>query len=221
MATAMYHRPGGANSMSRLESDMATKSQRRLQDGTGTEPVERLRLLCLSQGLTGILALGRLFRHMDDNGKKQLNEKEFLAGLKKTGLNITHEEALAMFDQFNHGNRGKIDMEEFLVAVRPPMSNTRNRIMEEAFKKIDKTQDGVVTLDDLKKAFNVKGHPLYVTGEESEDTIRQRFMKQFEQGATKDGHVTHEEFCNYYNALSATIDEDGYFDLVMRQCYKL
>jgi len=218
---AIYHRPSGPNSMSHLESNMTSKSLRQLQAGAGTDQIECLRHLCLSQGLTGILALGRLFRRMDDNGKKQLTEKEFLAGLRKTGMDIKHEEAVAMFNKFNHGNKGRINIEEFLVAVRPPMSNKRKEIMEEAFKKIDKTQDGVITLDDLKHVFNVKRHPLYVAGKESEETIRQRFLTHFEQDATKAGHVTHEEFFNFYSALSATIDEDGYFDLVMRQCYKL
>jgi len=219
---AIYHRPGGPNSMSHLENNMCTKNQRmRLQAESEADPVERLRQLCLSQGLTGILALGRWFRHMDDNGKKQLSEKEFLAGIRKTGMDITHEEAVIMFNRFNHGNHGRINIEEFLAAVRPPMSSTRRMIMEEAFNKIDKTGDGVVTLDDLKKVFSVQRHPLYITGEESEETIRKRFMIHFEEDATKDGHVTHEEFLNFYSALSATIDEDSYFDLVMRQCYKL
>jgi len=221
MHGGMYHRQGGKDSMSRLESDMCTKNQRDLQAGTEADPVDRLRQLCLSQGLTGILALGRLFRRMDNNGKKQLNEKEFLEGLRKTGMDITHEEAVAMFNEFNHGNQGRINIEEFLAAVRPPVSNSRNKIIEEAFNKIDKTGDGVVTLDDLKRQFSVQRHPLYITGEESEETIRERFMKHFELDATKDGHVTHEEFLNFYSALGATIDQDGYFDLVMRQCYKL
>lgn len=107
------------SSMSRYESDMAAKSYRQLQSvGSSGDPVERLRLLCLSRGATGILGLGRMFRRMDDDGNKQLSEEEFLKGLKDTGMEITDEEAKQLFDSFDSDNSGGVNMTEFLVAIR-------------------------------------------------------------------------------------------------------
>lgn len=41
------------------------------------------------------------------------------------------------------------------------MSDSRKSIIELAFKKLDKTGDGVITLDDLRHVYNVKAHPRY------------------------------------------------------------
>lgn len=70
------------------------------------------------------------------------------------------------------------------------MSECRKRVIEEAFEKMDKTGDGEITVDDLKNVYNVKNHPRYISGEESEETILNRFLANFEQEATKDGHVS-------------------------------
>uniref|UniRef100_A0AAR5PFF5 Uncharacterized protein n=1 Tax=Dendroctonus ponderosae TaxID=77166 RepID=A0AAR5PFF5_DENPD len=55
---SMPLRPQSATS--RQESEMAARSLRELQStGGSSDPVQRLRLLCLSRGASGILGLGK------------------------------------------------------------------------------------------------------------------------------------------------------------------
>lgn len=70
------------------------------------------------------------------------------------------------------------------------MNESRKRVVEEAFNKMDKTGDGEITIEDLKNVYNVKSHPRYISGEESEDQILTKFLANFEQEATRDGHVS-------------------------------
>lgn len=62
---------------------------------------------------------------------------------------------------------------------------------------------------------------MYVSGEETEEQILNQFLANFEEGGNVDAKVSQEEFFNYYSGVSASIDNDGYFDLLLRKAYNI
>ncbi|KAK1787424.1 hypothetical protein P4O66_002911 [Electrophorus voltai] len=158
---------------------------------------------------------------MDDDNSRTLCFKEFMKGLNDYGVLMEKEEALALFQIFDRDGSGQIDFDEFLITLRPPMSNARKEVILQAFKKLDKTGDGVITIEDLRGVYNVKHHPKYQNGEWTEEQIFRKFLDSFDSPDDKDGQVTKEEFINYYSGVSASIDSDVYFILMMKTSWKL
>jgi Ca2+-binding EF-hand superfamily protein len=203
----------------RHEQEMMRKCYEQSQKAE--DPMEQLRLNCLSRGAAGIKGLGRVFRIMDDNGDKKLDFSEFKKGLKDYGVTLSDEKARQLFDQVDTDKNGSISFDEFLVKLRPPMNQARKSIVEKAFRKFDVTGDGQVTIDDVKRVYNAEKHPKYLNGEWTKDDVFRHFLVSFDSPYEPDGIVTLEEFFNYYSGVSASVDNDAYFDLMIRNAWKL
>lgn len=152
---------------------------------------------------------------MDDDSSRSLDLKEFLKGLNDFGLSINKEEATAVFQHFDRDGSSTIDFDEFLVALRvsarccdrclagvsasdrlivhgvqPPMSQARKDVVMQAFRKMDKTGDGVITVEDLKGVYSAKHHPKYQNGEWTEEQVFKAYLDSFDCPNDKDGKVT-------------------------------
>lgn len=157
----------------------------------------------------------RTFKIMDDDNSRSLDMKEFLKGLNDYGILIEKEEAMALFQQFDRNGSGTIDFDEFLITLRvtmragyctpdryaialnfiflciqPQMSKARKEVVMQAFRKLDKTGDGVITIEDLRGVYNAKYHPKYQNGEWTEDQVFRKFLDSFDSPYDKDGQVT-------------------------------
>lgn len=73
--------------------------------------------------------------------------------------------------------------------LQPPMSNARKEVIMEAFRKLDKTGDGIITIEDLKGVYNAKNHPKYQNGEWTEEQVFRQFLDNFDSPYDKDGKV--------------------------------
>ena len=162
----------------------------------------------------------RTFRIYDDDGNRSLDFNEFKKGIHDYGVDMEAQQIRELFDSMDADGSGTLDFNEFLKSLRPPMNQKRRALILQAFNKLDRTKDGELTVEDLKGVYNVKHHPKYQNGEWTEDQCLREFLDSFDS-ADKDGVVTQEEFINYYSGVSASIDSDVYFDLMMRQAWKL
>ena len=80
-----------------------------------------------------------------------------------------------------------------IVSLQPQMSKARKEVVMQAFRKLDKTGDGVITIEDLRGVYNAKYHPKYQNGEWTEDQVFRKFLDSFDSPYDKDGQVKHPE----------------------------
>jgi hypothetical protein len=129
-------------------------------------------------------------------------------------LNLSDSDIKALFDAFDRNRDGAIDYDEFIRVLQGPMSNFRKKLVAQAFKKIDKDGSGFVDITDLKGVYNASRHPDVIQGKKTEDEVLLEFLETFEthhnicNRESPDHIVTQEEFEEYYNNISASIDND-------------
>lgn len=182
--------------------------------------LQKIRETLKARGAHGIRGLGLVFRRMDNNGDRKMDRHEFMWGLRENGHNLSPSEFERIFKYFDKNNDGKLSYDEFLRGVRGAMNENRKQFVAIAFKKLDKTGNGIVDIQDLVNTYDVSFHPKFKSGEMSKNDILNEFMAQWDT-VVKDGKVTLEEFVEYYNDVSASIDEDDYFELMMRNAWHI
>jgi Ca2+-binding EF-hand superfamily protein len=190
------------------------------------DPVERLRAKLCARGAKGFIGMQRQFKIMDDNNSKTIDMSEFKKACSDFRINLSPKEITQVFQAFDRDGSGEIDYDEFVRGVRGPMNQFRKKIAMAAFKKIDRDGNGVLELNDIKDTYNARMHPDVKAGKKTEDEVLGEFLETFElhhamNGGRRDQKVDPEEFVEYYNNVSASIDRDDYFELMMINAWKL
>jgi len=189
--------------------------------------IKALREKLASRGARGIIGLGRQFRIMDDDGSKKIEFPEFAKAMRDYRLDFSEAEIQQLFTAFDVDRSGTVDYDEFLSHLRGPLSERRKTLVLQAYNKLDRTGDGIVDIEDLRGVYDSSNHPDVKMGKKSKDEVLFEFLDTFEMhheqatGSGKDRRVTQEEFLKYYEQISASIDDDRYFELMIKNAWNL
>ena len=183
--------------------------------------VAALKRQLAKRGARGIGGVGRKFKILDDDGSKSLNLDEFKKGMRECELDLTAKEIDILFAHFDEDKSGSINFEEFLQGLRDPLNKRRLELIDMAFSVIDADGNGIVEVGEVLRCYDASEHPKVKSGEMTTNDVLMEFLETFEVGETVDGKVTHQEFVNYYHNLSASIDDDDYWELMIRNAWHI
>ena len=149
--------------------------------------------------------------------KSNLNSR---TGLQDYGISLNIREIDDVFTAFDRDRSGFIDVTEFLVACRGDLNDRRKKMVKMAFDILDKDRSGVVTVDEMMEAYDFTKNPEVIAGKKSLKEAAVEFMRQWDRHDV-DGIVSYEEFEDYYKEISASIDGDDYFELMIRNAWRI
>jgi Ca2+-binding EF-hand superfamily protein len=205
-----------------LEQITSSKNSGRAIYQSGMDVLfDRLRKELANHGAHGIIGLSRKFKIIDDDGNKQLDPREFKKAINELGLDLTDEDISGMFVHMDKDGSGSISFEEFLQALKGPLSSSRKRLMNMAFDTLDLDGNGIVEPSEVLSKFDASQHPEVIAGRKTPQDVMQAFLDTFDVGGEVDGKVTRQEFENYYHNMSASIDNEDYFELMIRNAWHI
>ena len=205
--------------------------QEPIKEGTNKEisPIEVFRTTLKKRGIRGIMAMRRAFIIADDNDSKTLTLPEFIKFCHDYRMPLSGNEINNLFEEFDTNKNGEINYEEFVSAFVGEMNERRKRLITILFETFDKNRKGVIDLDDIRNSYNPNNHPDVVSGKKTEDEILAEFLDflQYHFSLLKSdkeqeiNKINIEEFLAFFNNISAGVEDDDYFENIIKSGFNL
>lgn len=183
--------------------------------------VETLRQSLAASGVRGIVSLGRRFRANDHAKMGTLSQPDFCRCVREAAVRLDDGELRALFDAFDVDHSGRISYDDFMRTLRGELGQQRRGLVERAFDLLDADKSGAVEPRDIVERFDSSRHPDVVEGRRSRDEVYREFLDTFDVGGVVDGKVTRSEFEEYYSNVSASVDSDDFFEVMMRNVWHI
>lgn len=191
--------------------------------------MEHIRTKIAARGARGIAGISKKFKIADDNGNGTLDKEEFKKAMHDFRIGLNDHQVGQAFNIFDRDGSGEISYDEFLRSIRGSMNAAREAIAKKCYKIMDKDGSGQVDINDIRQVYNAKQHPDVKAGKKTEDEILAEFLDTFEDhfadmkgnADARDGTITMQEWIEYYNNVSMSIDTDEYFATMMNSAWNL
>jgi len=203
-------------SMFKLDGDVEYKAK---------SAIARMRevLALRAGGMESCKAMVSQFNIIDRDHTGSLTKEEFNIALdilfSAYNVKFSQAERNSLFQMFDYDQSGQVDYNEFTRGVRGDMNDFRRDFVRQAFAILDADKSGIVDATDIGRNYDVSQNPAVQSGKVSPQDAIKQFMQHYD--ANHDGKVTEEEFIESYQWISASIENDDYFELMIRNAWHI
>jgi len=139
-------------------------------------------------------------------------------GLARYGIEFEDDTFAHVVRAFDRDNNG-ISVTEFLSTLRGHLNDRRRQLVQLAFRQLDKDGSGVCEFKEIAGIYDATRHPEVLAGRLTVEEVLLTFIKCWDRDG--DGRITLLEFLDYYKDISCSIDDDDYFELMIRNAWHL
>jgi Ca2+-binding EF-hand superfamily protein len=179
--------------------------------------IDKVKKALKLRGVNSFFDLQKRFKIMDDDNSGSISFSEFKKAVKEIQAlqDLTDGDIRIMFNYFDKDGSNSVDFNEFISGVRDPMNEKRLFYVKKVFQKFDSDNNGFIEINDVINVYDTSKHPEVIAKRKTKSQVLTEFLQNFEVDGAIDGKVTYDEFVNYYNNISASIDNDNYFELMI------
>ena len=209
------------------ETKIENEEKNNLNLNTPEEILNLMKEALNERGVQGICSIARNFRIIDENNSQTIDFDDFKQVCNMFNFGLDDKQLKIVFANFDSENTGEIDYDEFIRTLRGEMNEFRQNLVQNVFDKLDLKKSGEISFKELNNKYNAKNHPDVISGKISEEEALKEFIDTFQEtynylcGTETNNIVTIEEFLEYYENVSMTIDEDEYFEYLLNNVWNL
>eukprot|EP01052_Picozoa_sp_SAG31_P005925 SAG31_NODE_268_length_18767_cov_4.644900_1_plen_411_part_00 len=191
---------------------------------------QRVRSIVKARYGEGLKGIQRFFSAIDSTRSGKWSFEDLVDGLKDFGVPATRKELRAFFDYLDVMHVQRVSFESFFVFMKGQLPERRRQVVQQAFAKLDRDHDGLITADDMRTCFDGSMHPGVMSGKRQERQIIDDIVADFESRARAIRSAASPEssfqynisdFEDYYGAVGAYIDDEDYFTLMVKRSWQL
>jgi len=203
-------------------------------DESCNETFLRVRDCFYSRGPRGVMSLAAAFREADPQNTRCLSYAAFHDVMTSAFANescpLRDDQIDKLFDAFRQTyNPEELAYDELFLALQVELSQDRRDVVRGAFRRLDKTSEGLVDMSHVVRSYNVSRHPQVSDGSMSAEEMLNEFADTLSDAvAFRRGQrsyptnlVAWEEFEDYYKMVNGCFETDARFCSILQKVWDL
>mmetsp|Transcript_19802 Transcript_19802/g.19133 ORF Transcript_19802/g.19133 Transcript_19802/m.19133 type:complete len:378 (+) Transcript_19802:117-1250(+) len=171
-------------------------------------------------GASGLLRFIQEVKRIEGVEAGFISREDLVYTMSEFGLYITPTEYDILYEKFDIDGNSQFLVLELLRYLKSGMSLDRKQLVLTAYQRMDHTGEGVITVDAILQNFDFSFHPNVKSGLINPGQAAQEMLDSFQEGVDSEGRVSWQEFLDYFKCISLAVEDDDYFELMIRNALK-